>query len=623
MKSPRFYLVLFSVLWLLLTMAPANATVHHIWIDNFSFSPEGTVVNPGDTVRWHLVQGIHTTTADPSSPQFWDSGIMSTIGGKFSIIVNDSLGDYPYHCDLHPVAMLDTLRVFSRPVFYGLAVFNEHASSTIIDLGGGSKKMTATKSPPEWGDIWGFDSHLGEAEGASVTVMDWDPGLFAPEEYLDAGLLDPLELKSGPGPFIRMTIKPGNLTEFSVNMADLGATGYDAVYYNGEMVVGSASGLMEVIGYTTGALGPVKLAPLYPMSGMPKGVIWFDNAINVTIPGGPTVMADRIISMPYDFVYDPATNYVTHIQIRASAGISEFSISGEELIMWDLRHQARGQVTIGGGTGSGIGSLVVSNIGSSGLDGIMVPLNSINGVSEDIIAYSAHWHPPEPGQPAPTGAALSILMDGEYQLQAIKAGSAWEITPDFNSLGSQTHTVNLYLDEVLNATASGVSGLAAVASEAPTGFYGTNYDQVFMKAAETIAFSMNWESLISITIAGQKAPVTANRIEIIAENPTMPVNPFSMAKLSAKDIDEITFTEMSVSSGGCCDTPGDANDDGSANVGDAVYLISYIFKGGPAPICLDEGDANGDCGVNVGDAVYMISYVFKGGPPPVCGCATN
>ena len=69
-----------------------------------------------------------------------------------------------------------------------------------------------------------------------------------------------------------------------------------------------------------------------------------------------------------------------------------------------------------------------------------------------------------------------------------------------------------------------------------------------------------------------------------------------------------------------CDCiPGDANGDGATNVGDAVYLISYVFKGGaaptPYPIC--SGDANGDCSANVGDAVYMISYVFKGGAPPV------
>jgi hypothetical protein len=71
----------------------------------------------------------------------------------------------------------------------------------------------------------------------------------------------------------------------------------------------------------------------------------------------------------------------------------------------------------------------------------------------------------------------------------------------------------------------------------------------------------------------------------------------------------------------CCDTPGDANNDGQVNVGDAVYLIAYVFKGGAAPPCMEEGDANADCQVNVGDAVYLIAYVFKGGAPPECGCA--
>jgi hypothetical protein len=71
-----------------------------------------------------------------------------------------------------------------------------------------------------------------------------------------------------------------------------------------------------------------------------------------------------------------------------------------------------------------------------------------------------------------------------------------------------------------------------------------------------------------------------------------------------------------------CDcVPGDANGDGEVNVGDAVYLISYVFKGGPQPTPYEfcSGDANCDCTVNVGDAVYIISYVFKGGPAP-CNC---
>ncbi|MCP4566047.1 MAG: hypothetical protein GY841_00545 [FCB group bacterium] len=65
---------------------------------------------------------------------------------------------------------------------------------------------------------------------------------------------------------------------------------------------------------------------------------------------------------------------------------------------------------------------------------------------------------------------------------------------------------------------------------------------------------------------------------------------------------------------------GDANADDALNVGDAVYLINYVFKGGPAPDPEDAGDANCDGSLNVGDAVWMINYVFKGGPDPCADC---
>jgi aminopeptidase N len=66
--------------------------------------------------------------------------------------------------------------------------------------------------------------------------------------------------------------------------------------------------------------------------------------------------------------------------------------------------------------------------------------------------------------------------------------------------------------------------------------------------------------------------------------------------------------------------PGDANHDGAADISDAVYLIAFIFSGGPAPVPMAAGDLNTDCAVDVGDAVYLISYIFNGGPAPQPGC---
>jgi hypothetical protein len=63
---------------------------------------------------------------------------------------------------------------------------------------------------------------------------------------------------------------------------------------------------------------------------------------------------------------------------------------------------------------------------------------------------------------------------------------------------------------------------------------------------------------------------------------------------------------------------GDANGDETVDVADAVYLINYVFKSGPAPDPEASGDSNADGAVDVADAVYTINYVFKSGPPPLC-----
>ncbi|MCX6833248.1 MAG: right-handed parallel beta-helix repeat-containing protein, partial [candidate division Zixibacteria bacterium] len=63
-------------------------------------------------------------------------------------------------------------------------------------------------------------------------------------------------------------------------------------------------------------------------------------------------------------------------------------------------------------------------------------------------------------------------------------------------------------------------------------------------------------------------------------------------------------------------TLGDANNDGAVDISDAVYLIAYIFSGGPAPPPLLAGDANCDSTVDISDVVYLIAYIFSGGSAP-------
>ncbi len=78
------------------------------------------------------------------------------------------------------------------------------------------------------------------------------------------------------------------------------------------------------------------------------------------------------------------------------------------------------------------------------------------------------------------------------------------------------------------------------------------------------------------------------------------------------DTNEVNVTVWSL-------TPcGDTNRDKSVSLGDAVFLISYIFRGGPPPKPETNGDPNHDFEINVADVVYLVNYVFKGGPEPNC-----
>lgn len=61
---------------------------------------------------------------------------------------------------------------------------------------------------------------------------------------------------------------------------------------------------------------------------------------------------------------------------------------------------------------------------------------------------------------------------------------------------------------------------------------------------------------------------------------------------------------------------GDVNRDGMVDIGDAVYLLTYLFQSGPAPTCEDSADANNDGMIDLADGIYLLNYLFVGGPTP-------
>jgi hypothetical protein len=73
---------------------------------------------------------------------------------------------------------------------------------------------------------------------------------------------------------------------------------------------------------------------------------------------------------------------------------------------------------------------------------------------------------------------------------------------------------------------------------------------------------------------------------------------------------------------------GDANGDGIVNLADPVFSLSYIFKGGREPPCMEAANANDDAELNLADVIYNIDYIFRemSAPPapfPACGVDPN
>ncbi|MFN0060379.1 MAG: FG-GAP-like repeat-containing protein [Planctomycetota bacterium] len=68
---------------------------------------------------------------------------------------------------------------------------------------------------------------------------------------------------------------------------------------------------------------------------------------------------------------------------------------------------------------------------------------------------------------------------------------------------------------------------------------------------------------------------------------------------------------------------GDANQDATVNIADAISILGYLFSGGLSPACFDVADANDDGTVNIADGITLLAYLFSGsGPTPAPGPIT-
>ena len=171
-------------------------------------------------------------------------------------------------------------------------------------------------------------------------------------------------------------------------------------------------------------------------------------------------------ALGYEHVTVLAGQYPVDYLVNPHGQLSPDVITqGQTLSYAGLSHTALGQATL---TEATDGALLVSNIGSSGQDGVSVALPS------DLTAWEAHWQPLDPLDALPVGAYVREALIGTGNgvvngvlgtLQVTKAGTSNHVvSADFSPLGASTYTVQAYRQGVLVAQATNQPGAALAAA---------------------------------------------------------------------------------------------------------------------------------------------------------------
>ncbi len=169
---------------------------------------------------------------------------------------------------------------------------------------------------------------------------------------------------------------------------------------------------------------------------------------------------------------------------------------------------------------------------------------------------------------------------------------------------------------ILRTTALVPFGVHVISTALPEGFAGEPYSTTMQAVGGLQPY--HWQFLGGDLPFGLSFDTST---ATISGTPTFPAQYFFTIVCKDSDSpqksDTASLTIIISESQGIC---GDADGSGTVTISDAVYLINYIFSGGPAPDPLLSADADCSGTVTISDAVYLINYIFSGGPVPCAAC---
>jgi hypothetical protein len=312
---------------------------------------------------------------------------------------------------------------------------------------------------------------------------------------------------------------------------------------------------------------------------------------DITIAGSVPVIADEILVGMTTATAPPP---IESIEMRG-ANVSEFRVSDEAVGLFGNLHRALGQALLVGPVALSHCCLTVSNMGSSGDDGVeaeCVPpaikvdtsISVLDGAPGYSLDYSAHVET--------AGAELFLVQSKVRELTV----GPLELSVDFSALGSSSQTVEVLLADTVIASLSGQVGPVGETTDTP--------DCLIWDIQDGCAHSESeWDPPVVIDVHGL-GPVTADGLrvtpEIIAAGGGAPIlESIPEVSLTGENINSFTITGETLVVAPPC--PWDCGD-GVGTVGIVDFLAMLAGWGLPGPC-----DFDGDAQVGITDFLLLLA----------------
>lgn len=715
-RAPLMSVVVAGLLALMAAM-PVRATVHNISVSDFQFSPQGTVISPGDTVRWTLVNGVHTTTSDASSPKQWDSGLLD-VDEPFDVLFTaaDGPGPFPYHCAMHPASMMDTIFVETASPYQNIA---DYVRDNI--LGGNNDSVTMWMT-----DTWLDPSHV---------VRDVDPGIddipfpysrtwlvmvdLMPEAnfghpvrwvFVDDDLSQHVDLGIRNHPPSVLTVSAELLAFFCREVTPWDCPNYGVPPGQGNNgnndqdclhAVLISGGWNDWLNYSRYAENLTSMYNLLREAGYPKANIWvyytdgtdpldLDNAdsdnnhntgSDVTAGVFQWTIRARIDTLCDSLDQDDDILFVY------TTGHGAYS---EGSMLWDWDHDGNfdeNEIYSPAELGTDTDNCKVCRLfmlHDQCYSGAFVPI-ATDGYHSNTAVYAASeaddvswgreyldiWEDMDPCTTTVNDMHDVVVAQGISSIPVTAEGTVgvgdnslcdccetcasgdcnstyyatflagtqtgtWSLSVEFQppdpiAPGVRRASVNRFVlrDEELGLYLSSLPGSQFfLISQQPTGdpFFPANLSGNLFVQASLPEFGLllqNTEAMIveSPGSYNQWPPPVGAEMNLFSVGPTHLVSQGARANDTLTIISSVAILVNHQLGGGCCvGIRGNMDgDDGEAiDISDLVYVVDYMFNGGPPPPCFEESDvdASGGSSIDIADLVYLVDYMFTGGPPP-------